>query len=86
MTHHSLGPAPSGAGHSSSPALAGPPQAAPGLPLHLDRRHLPGLEGLDRAEVLARLAAGGPMREGPTATRLGRRGLPDAAESVVAAR
>jgi aspartate carbamoyltransferase catalytic subunit len=57
MTHHSLGPAPSGAGHFSSPALAGPPQPVPGLPLHLDRRHLLGLEGLDRAEILALLDA-----------------------------
>ena len=55
MQHDSLSPAPSGAGPFSSPATASP--AAPGLPLHLDRRHLLGLEGLDRAEILALLDA-----------------------------
>jgi aspartate carbamoyltransferase catalytic subunit len=56
MQHDSLSPAPSGAGPFSSPALA-EPRPAPGLPLHLDRRHLLGLEGLDRAEILALLDA-----------------------------
>ena len=57
MQHDSLSPAPSGAGPFSSPAQDGPPPGAPGLPLHLDRRHLLGLEGLDRAEILALLDA-----------------------------
>ena len=58
MQHDSLSPAPSGAGPFSCAAPAGSPRsAAPGLPLHLDRRHLLGLEGLDRAEILALLDA-----------------------------
>ena len=57
MQHDSLSPAPSGAGPFSSPAQDAPPPGAPGLPLHLDRRHLLGLEGLDRAEILALLDA-----------------------------
>ena len=57
MQHDSLSPAPSGAGPFSSPAPDGPPPGPPGLPLHLDRRHLLGLEGLDRAEILALLDA-----------------------------
>ena len=56
MPHDSLSPAPSGAGPFSCAALE-EPRPAPGLPLHLDRRHLLGLEGLDRAEILALLDA-----------------------------
>ena len=47
-------PAPGGSGLVSSPAAAEP---LPDLPLHRDPRHLLGLEGLDRAEILALLDA-----------------------------
>jgi aspartate carbamoyltransferase catalytic subunit len=71
MQHDSLSPAPSGAGLFSSPAPDGAPRPTSGLPLHLDRRHLLGLEGLDRAEILALLDAAEGYRD-----RLRAGGLP----------
>ncbi len=70
MPHDHDRPAPSGAGPFSYAALD-ELRHAPGLPLHLDRRHLLGLEGLDRAEILALLDAAEGYRG-----RLARGGLP----------
>jgi aspartate carbamoyltransferase catalytic subunit len=62
MQQETASPAPSGAGPFSC-AASGAPRSASGLPLHLDRRHLLGLEGLDRAEILALLDAAEGYRE-----------------------
>jgi aspartate carbamoyltransferase catalytic subunit len=70
MQQVTASPAPSGAGPFSCAALDEPRSAA-GLPLHLDRRHLLGLEGLDSAEILTLLDAAGGYRE-----RLGHGGPP----------
>jgi len=54
MEHARVSPAPTGAGPFSYPGAA--PEAHD-LPLHRDHRHLLGLEGLDREEILALLDA-----------------------------
>ena len=70
MQHDTASPAPSGAGPFSWASPEGT-RSRPGLPLHLDRRHLLGLEGLSRDEILALLDAAEGYRERLSQARRG---------------